>query len=134
MPPSSSHEFACSSLRFKYKCSGYSNNTTKPQLSVDSSRRELMSGPGSAESSVERSEPMTLTKSQGRLTGALGTMAQMHGPIYIGCAGWNVRKEPADLFAGQGTHLERYASRFRCVEINSSIYRQPPRFVPPVSG
>jgi uncharacterized protein YecE (DUF72 family) len=47
----------------------------------------------------------------------------MHGLIYIGCAGWNVRKEHADLFAGQGTHLERYASRFGCVEINSSFYR-----------
>jgi uncharacterized protein YecE (DUF72 family) len=47
----------------------------------------------------------------------------MHGPIRIGCAGWNVRKEHAELFAGQGTHLERYASRFGCVEINSSFYR-----------
>jgi uncharacterized protein YecE (DUF72 family) len=47
----------------------------------------------------------------------------MHAPIYIGCAGWNVRKDHADLFAGQGTHLERYASRFGCVEINSSFYR-----------
>jgi uncharacterized protein YecE (DUF72 family) len=47
----------------------------------------------------------------------------MHGTIYIGCAGWNVRKEQAELFAGQGTHLERYASRFGCVEINSSFYR-----------
>jgi uncharacterized protein YecE (DUF72 family) len=47
----------------------------------------------------------------------------MHGPIYIGIAGWSVRKEHADLFAGQGTHLARYASRFGCVEINSSFYR-----------
>jgi uncharacterized protein YecE (DUF72 family) len=47
----------------------------------------------------------------------------MHCPIYIGCAGWSVRQEHADLFAGQGTHLERYASRFGCVEINSSFYR-----------
>jgi uncharacterized protein YecE (DUF72 family) len=47
----------------------------------------------------------------------------MRGPIYVGCAGWSVRKEHADLFAGQGTHLERYASRFGCVEINSSFYR-----------
>ena len=32
-------------------------------------------------------------------------------------------KGAADLFASQGTHLERYASRFGCVGINSSFYR-----------
>jgi len=47
----------------------------------------------------------------------------MRGTIYIGCAGWNVRKEQAELFADHGTHLERYASRFGCVEVNSSFYR-----------
>jgi uncharacterized protein YecE (DUF72 family) len=47
----------------------------------------------------------------------------MAASLYIGYAGWNVRKEHAHLFAGEGTHLERYASRFGCVEINSSFYR-----------
>jgi uncharacterized protein YecE (DUF72 family) len=47
----------------------------------------------------------------------------MSGVIRIGCAGWSVRKEHAELFAVDGTHLERYASRFPCVEINSSFYR-----------
>ena len=40
----------------------------------------------------------------------------------IGVAGWAIRKEHADLFAAEGTHLQRYASRFRAVEINSSFY------------
>jgi uncharacterized protein YecE (DUF72 family) len=44
-------------------------------------------------------------------------------PIFIGCAGWNLRKEFALEFPVSGTHLERYASRFNCVEINSSFYR-----------
>ena len=41
----------------------------------------------------------------------------------IGCAGWALDKAVQPLFAGEGTHLERYASRFPCVEINSSFYR-----------
>jgi uncharacterized protein YecE (DUF72 family) len=47
----------------------------------------------------------------------------MRNAIYIGCAGWTVRKEHAALFPAEGTHLARYASRFQCVEINSSFYR-----------
>jgi uncharacterized protein YecE (DUF72 family) len=41
----------------------------------------------------------------------------------VGCAGWSLRKEHADLFGAEGTHLVRYATRFNCVEINSSFYR-----------
>lgn len=44
-------------------------------------------------------------------------------PIYVGCAGWNLPKASADQFSGAGTHLERYATRFSGVEINSSFYR-----------
>src|SRR6185312_4863471 len=44
-------------------------------------------------------------------------------PIKVGCAGWSIRREHADLFAGSGTHLQRYARRFSAVEINSSFYR-----------
>ncbi|HEX3872004.1 MAG TPA: DUF72 domain-containing protein [Pirellulales bacterium] len=43
--------------------------------------------------------------------------------IYIGTAGWSLRKDHADEFPSDGTHLERYAQRLNCVEINSSFYR-----------
>lgn len=43
--------------------------------------------------------------------------------IRIGCAGWAVPKPSAVHFPAQGSHLERYASRFNAVEINSSFYR-----------
>lgn len=42
---------------------------------------------------------------------------------YVGCAGWSVPKQYAATFPGDGTHLQRYAQRFHCVEINSSFYR-----------
>ncbi|MDO9004453.1 MAG: DUF72 domain-containing protein [Aquabacterium sp.] len=41
----------------------------------------------------------------------------------ICCAGWALPKEAQGLFAPEGSHLERYASRFSGVEINSSFYR-----------
>ena len=47
----------------------------------------------------------------------------MAGTIHIGCAGWSLRKEHLTLFPVTGTHLERYAAPFNCVEINSSFYR-----------
>ncbi len=43
--------------------------------------------------------------------------------IFIGVAGWNLRKECAEHFPCSGTHLERYAGRMNCVEINSSFHR-----------
>lgn len=43
--------------------------------------------------------------------------------IFVGCAGWSLRKELADWFPSTGTHLERYSNRFNAVEINSSFYR-----------
>jgi len=42
---------------------------------------------------------------------------------FVGCAGWSLRKEHFPLFPSGSSHLERYASRFNCVEINSSFYR-----------
>jgi uncharacterized protein YecE (DUF72 family) len=42
--------------------------------------------------------------------------------IFIGCAGWSL-KEHFAAFPESGSHLERYAARFHCVEINSSFYR-----------
>jgi uncharacterized protein YecE (DUF72 family) len=41
----------------------------------------------------------------------------------IGCAGWSLPRETWPRFSAVGTHLERYASRFAAVEINSSFYR-----------
>lgn len=45
------------------------------------------------------------------------------GSTSIGVAGWSLRKEHADLFPGAGSHLQRYASVFNAVEINSSFYK-----------
>jgi uncharacterized protein YecE (DUF72 family) len=45
------------------------------------------------------------------------------GLIHLGTAGWNIRREHAHRFAAAGTHLERYASLFNAVEINSCFYR-----------
>jgi uncharacterized protein YecE (DUF72 family) len=47
--------------------------------------------------------------------------------IHLGIAGWSIRREHADKFSQTGTHLERYASVFNAVEINSCFYR-PHRF------
>ena len=47
--------------------------------------------------------------------------------LHVGVAGWSIRKEHAQLFGGEGTHLQRYASRFAAVEINSSFYQSHQR-------
>src|SRR5919106_6889056 len=44
-------------------------------------------------------------------------------PGRIGTAGWSIPKEHAAPFPATGSHLERYASVFNAVEINSSFYR-----------
>lgn len=44
-------------------------------------------------------------------------------PWYIGCAGWSVPLVHAAAFPEQGSHLERYSTHLRAVEINSSFYR-----------
>lgn len=43
--------------------------------------------------------------------------------VHVGIAGWSIRREHAHLFSSEGTHLQRYASRFSAVEINSSFYQ-----------
>ncbi|WP_413626600.1 DUF72 domain-containing protein [Luteibacter sp. Lutesp34] len=43
--------------------------------------------------------------------------------IRIGCAGWSIPSRAADLFTTEGSHLQRYAQVFPCVEINTSFYR-----------
>jgi len=45
------------------------------------------------------------------------------GPVKIGTAGWSIPRNVADRFAPEGSALERYASRFPAVEINSSFHR-----------
>ncbi|MBP0447341.1 DUF72 domain-containing protein [Roseomonas sp. SSH11] len=47
----------------------------------------------------------------------------MQARSYIGTAGWSIPKQHTDAFSDEGSHLERYASRFPAVEINSSFYR-----------
>jgi uncharacterized protein YecE (DUF72 family) len=41
----------------------------------------------------------------------------------IGCAGWSIPAAHRDSFPAFGSHLEKYASVFEAVEINSSFYR-----------
>ena len=43
--------------------------------------------------------------------------------IYLGCAGWSLGREHWPAFPVEGTHLQRYATQFNSVEINSSFYR-----------
>jgi uncharacterized protein YecE (DUF72 family) len=47
----------------------------------------------------------------------------MPGRLFIGTAGWSIPRSFALQCGGPGTHLERYARRFRGAEINSSFYR-----------
>lgn len=41
----------------------------------------------------------------------------------VGCAGWSLPHAEQAEFPDAGSHLERYASRFKAVEINSSFHR-----------
>ncbi|HEY9423039.1 MAG TPA: DUF72 domain-containing protein, partial [Thermoanaerobaculia bacterium] len=43
--------------------------------------------------------------------------------ILVGCAGWSLPRAEQAEFPETGSHLERYASRFGAVEINSSFHR-----------
>lgn len=43
--------------------------------------------------------------------------------IFVGTAGWSIPRAYADTFKAEGSALERYASNFRAVEINSSFHR-----------
>lgn len=47
----------------------------------------------------------------------------MPSRVYIGTAGWSIPRAAAGEFAGDGTHLQRYAQVLSCAEINSSFYR-----------
>jgi len=43
--------------------------------------------------------------------------------LRIGCAGWSIAARDAGLFGPGDSALARYATRFACVEIDSSFYR-----------
>ena len=43
--------------------------------------------------------------------------------VFVGTAGWSIPRAVAHHFAGEGTHLTRYARVLRCAEINSSFHR-----------
>ena len=45
------------------------------------------------------------------------------GAIRIGTAGWTLPKKYAQHFPDEGSHLERCAQAFKCVEVNSSFHR-----------
>ena len=59
-----------------------------------------------------------------RLPGFSKNRADSNGGfVCVGTAGWNIPREAASDFGTEGSHLERYARRLRCTEINSSFYR-----------
>jgi uncharacterized protein YecE (DUF72 family) len=43
--------------------------------------------------------------------------------VRLGCAGWNIPRSSAHLFASGDSHLERYSRSLNCCEINSSFHR-----------
>ncbi len=43
--------------------------------------------------------------------------------LFVGTAGWSIPRTSKDQFPDEGSQLERYASVFRAVEINSSFHR-----------
>lgn len=53
--------------------------------------------------------------------------SSVSGRIRIGCAGWSIRSSHSELFDAGASQLARYATRFDCVEINSSFYRSHQR-------
>jgi uncharacterized protein YecE (DUF72 family) len=50
-------------------------------------------------------------------------MEQPNQRILIGTAGWSLPRAEQPHFPSVGSHLERYASQFQVVEINSSFHR-----------
>ena len=43
--------------------------------------------------------------------------------LFVGTAGWSIASQHAARFADGGSMLERYATRFNAVEVNSSFHR-----------
>lgn len=57
------------------------------------------------------------------MNASLAAIEQNGARPCIGCAGWSLPGAVQDRFPAAGSHLERYASVFPAVEINSSFYR-----------
>jgi uncharacterized protein YecE (DUF72 family) len=51
-------------------------------------------------------------------------VVDMTAELRVGTAGWTLPAGVRASFGNEGSHLERYARRFSCVEINSSFYRE----------
>src|SRR5665213_494195 len=49
--------------------------------------------------------------------------ASSQGMVFIGTAGWSIPTKYAAAFPNTGSHLDRYGTRLKAVEINSSFYR-----------
>jgi uncharacterized protein YecE (DUF72 family) len=47
----------------------------------------------------------------------------MRKEIRIGTAGWSIDRQSSPHFAGEGSHLQRYATVLNAAEINSSFYK-----------
>lgn len=43
--------------------------------------------------------------------------------LNIGCAGWSLRGDLQGVFPADGSHLQRFASVFAAVEVNSCFYQ-----------
>lgn len=69
------------------------------------------------EIAIEPRQPIRFEKNTNTRTG------YHRGVHHVGVAGWSIRTEQSHLFDASGTHLQRYASRFDAVEINSSFYK-----------
>jgi len=52
-----------------------------------------------------------------------GSIVKRYMSVTIGTAGWSIPSNVAGAFDREGTALQRYASRLKGVEINSSFYR-----------
>jgi uncharacterized protein YecE (DUF72 family) len=48
---------------------------------------------------------------------------KLKSALHIGTAGWSIPSRYKETFAGDGSHLTRYARRLNAVEINSSFHR-----------
>jgi uncharacterized protein YecE (DUF72 family) len=51
------------------------------------------------------------------------SVEKMAVDVHVGTAAWNIPSQLKERLSGDGSHLQRYAQAFNCVEINSSFYR-----------
>jgi uncharacterized protein YecE (DUF72 family) len=68
-------------------------------------------------------QPFSFSAFHFQLLVSLNSMKRSSARILIGTAGWSLPRAEQPHFPSVGSHLERYASRFAVVEINSSFHR-----------